>query len=432
MTGDTPTEGRTKGQILGAAMSGLLIGLAGGAALGAGLPTDSPLAGALTGGVVMAFVAGWADANRIPAQPQPLWVRVLASVCAAAAIGWLMESLLTDWPVLVVGGIAGVAAGSLGFRLGKLALGLAIGIVIGAGFEYLTDGYGWSVVTAATVLAYRFTAGALYRGREQVRLLAESAASEEVPFVVPMVEWQGYVGVDYLKRYASLVGATFAHSPPDIGIVESFDLLAGPGFDPGLAHPLIREFYEHTSRFSLTIVPRWRVWMRLPYLIYRETVAKPLGQANAPFHVEEVQRGVVSWIDTIDVDDDGVPDFRAWVRAYEDSNEPLYVGIYTVVRSEGTAYVSVGFPLPAGSFTATLLPSHVRGDGLLLSSRRGEFQGHYLSVVDPKTEEISVAKLESFDEEIEVYVVDAELFTDHRFFLGGIEFMMLHYDITRH
>ena len=309
---------------------------------------------------------------------------------------------------------------------------LAAGLLVGAGFEYLTDGYGWSVVAALTVLAYRFAAGAMYRGREQVRFLAESAASEDVPFVVPLVERQGYVGVDYLERYASRVGASFAHSPPDIGIVESFDLFAGPGFDPGRVHPLIREFYEHTSRFSLTIVPRWKMWMRLPYLIYRETVAKPLGQANAPFHVEEVQRGVVSWIDTIDVDDDGVPDFRAWVRAYEDSNEPLYVGIYTVVRNEGTAYVSVGFPLPAGSFTATLLPNHVRGDGLLLSSRKGEFQGHYLSLVDQGTEEITVAKLESFDEEIEVYVVDGELFTDHRFFLGGIEFMMLHYVITRH
>ncbi|MGB8362241.1 MAG: hypothetical protein WCE80_12665 [Acidimicrobiia bacterium] len=432
MTGDGPAGGRTKGQILGAAVSGLLIGLAGGAALGAGLPVDSLLAGALTGGLVMALVSGWADANRISAQPQPLWVRVLASVCAAAAIGWLLESLLPDWPLVVVGGIVGVAAGTLGFRVGKLALGLAIGLVVGAGFEYFTDGYGWSVVAAVTVLAHRFAAGALYRGREQVRFLAESAADEDVPFVVPLVEWQGYVGIDYLKRYASRIGATFAHSPPDIGIVESFDLFAGPGFDPDLVHPLIREFYEHTSRFSLTIVPKWRAWMRLPYLIYRETVAKPLGQANAPFHVEEVQRGVVSWIDTIDVDDDGVPDFRAWVRAYEGSNEPLYVGIYTVVRERDTAYVSVGFPLPAGSFTATLLPTHVRGDGLLLSSRKGEFQGHYLSVVDRDTEEISVAKLESLDEEIEVYVVDGELFTDHRFFLGGIEFMMLHYDITRH
>jgi len=95
--------------------------------------------------------------------------------------------------------------------------------------------------------------------------------------------------------------------------------------------------------------------MRLPYRLYRETVAKPLGQANAPFEIDEVQRGVISWIDTIDVDGDGRADFRAWVRAYE-NGEPLYVGIYTVVRIDDVAYVAVGFPLPAGNFTATLQP----------------------------------------------------------------------------
>jgi hypothetical protein len=52
-------------------------------------------------------------------------------------------------------------------------------------------------------------------------------------------------------------------------------------------------------------------------------------------------------------------------------------------------------------------------------------------VVDPERGGITVAKLESFAEEIEVYVVDGELRTDHRFFIGGVEFMSLHYEITR-
>jgi hypothetical protein len=93
--------------------------------------------------------------------------------------------------------------------------------------------------------------------------------------------------------------------------------------------------------------------------------------------------------------------------------------------------VSVGFPLPAGSFTATLVPSRYDGDGLLLSSRQGAFQGHYLSAIDPDSGEVTVAKLEAFGEEIEVYVVDGKLSTDHRFYLGGVEFMSLHYEIAR-
>lgn len=411
-------------------MAGLGIGLAGGAALGAGLPGDPVGPAMAISAVVMGLVSGWADATRRPGRPQPLWVRTLASVMLAATVGWLLEVLLPDWSSIFAGAMVGGGAGAMGARVRKLVLGVLIGTLAGAAAG-LVSGIGWSVVAAGTVLIYRLVAGVMYRGQEQVRFVAEQVAAAEVPFVVPLAERQGYVGVDYLRRYADSVGAVFQRNPADIGIVDTIERLAGPEFDPDRVHPLIREFYEHTSRFKLSITPRWRPWMRLPYLLYRETVARPLGQANAPFRLEEVERGVESWIDVIDVDDDGVPDFRAWIRAYQDSKEPLYVGIYTTVRDDDTGYVSVGFPLPSGSFTATLLPSNFRGDGLLLSSRWGRFQGHYLAAVDPETQEVTVVRLESFDEEIEVYVIDEELLTDHRFYLAGIEFMSLHYEITR-
>lgn len=150
--------------------------------------------------------------------------------------------------------------------------------------------------------------------------------------------------------------------------------------------------------------------MRVPYLIYRSILARPIGQANAPFNVEEAADGVSSWIDTLDLDDDGKPEFRAWVRAYAGTMEPMYVGIYTVVRHDGVGYVS---------------------DGLMLTSRHGAFGGHYLSVVDPHTDQWSVVGVGGFDEEIEVYVTDGELAADHRFFIAGVEFMSLHYSIDR-
>ena len=33
--------------------------------------------------------------------------------------------------------------------------------------------------------------------------------------------------------------------------------LAGPELDPGQVAPLVRAFYEHTTRFTLDIVPEW-------------------------------------------------------------------------------------------------------------------------------------------------------------------------------
>ena len=104
----------------------------------------------------------------------------------------------------------------------------------------------------------------------------------------------------------------------------------------------MREFYEHTTRFTLDIVPEWRVWVRPGYLLYRTFVARPLGQANVPMNQRETQRGIRSRIDTITTDDRVI---RGWIRSYAD-DEPIYVGIYTTYRHDDTGYVSVGFPLP--------------------------------------------------------------------------------------
>jgi len=48
-----------------------------------------------------------------------------------------------------------------------------------------------------------------------------------------------------------------------------------------------------------------------------------------------------------------------------------------------------------------------------------------------ENENLTVMRLTSFDEEIEVYVVDEQLYTDHRFYLAGLNFLTLHYTMAR-
>ena len=326
----------------------------------------------------------------------------------------------------------GLVFGALGIRLRKIALGVVIGAAAGFLFEWLRPESNLPLVAGATMLAYRTASAICFRGMDQTSVMGEQVEAADAEYVVPFAARTRYVGVDFLRDYADLTGADFVRNPADIGIVSRFGDLRGSSFDPDRVHPLIWEFYEHTSRFHLTIVPDWRWWMKPAYLVYRTLIAKPLGQANAPFAIEEVQRGVVSWIDAIDIDHSGEVDFRAWVRSYETTGEPLYLGIYTVLQRGDDAYVSVGFPLPSANFTATLLPTHNRGDGLLLKSRTDlAYPGHYLSAVDPDRDELSIIKLHSFDEEIDVYVEDGELKTDHRFYLSGIPFLTLFYEIER-
>ncbi|MDX2378936.1 MAG: hypothetical protein QNM02_04170 [Acidimicrobiia bacterium] len=422
---------RQPGQVAGAFIVGAALGAAGGAAIGGGLSI-----GATWGAVIGALAVGGGeavtDATRARGTMKPLWWRIVTSTMLAAVLGWLVELVLPEWNLTIYGAVFGLVFGALGVRVRKIALGIAIGAAVGFCFEWFRPESNLPLVAAATMVVYRSASAVLFRGMEQTSIMGEQIAAADVDYVVPFAARTRYVGVDFLKDYADLTGAEFVRNPQDIGIVSRFGDLRGPTFDPDLVHPLIWEFYEHTSRFHLTIIPEWRWWMKPIYLVYRTVIARPLGQANAPFGVEEVQRGVVSWIDAIDIDHSGEVDFRAWVRSYESTGEPLYLGIYTVLGRPEGAYVSVGFPLPSANFTATLLPTHHRGDGLLLKSRTAlAHPGHYLSVVDTDNDELSVIKLHSFDEEIDVYVDDGELKTDHRFYLSGILFLTLLYEIER-
>jgi hypothetical protein len=146
----------------------------------------------------------------------------------------------------------------------------------------------------------------------------------------------------------------------------------------------------------------------------------------------ETQRGIRSRIDTISLDDDGVVAVRGWIRSFADTDEPIYVGIYTTYRHDGRGYVSVGFPLPQASFTATLLPRARAGGGLVLTSRSDLDQpGHYLAYIDQATRELTVLAVHGFAEQLDVYVQDGELRAEHAFSVFGLPFLVLHYRIHR-
>ena len=115
-----------------------------------------------------------------------------------------------------------------------------------------------------------------------------------------------------------------------------------------------------------------------------------------------------------------------------DTDEPIYVGIYTTYRRDGRGYVSVGFPIPQASFTATLEPQARPGGGLVLSSSGETDQaGHYLTYVDPETRDLTALAVHGFSEQLDVYVEDGRLRAEHAFSVFGIPFLVLRYRMTR-
>jgi hypothetical protein len=180
------------------------------------------------------------------------------------------------------------------------------------------------------------------------------------------------VGTTFFQEFAKAVNAGFVDHVKDAGLMNSMDDIGSKSFDPSLVHPLIREFYEHTARFELAIKVKWNPLIRPFGKLYRKLIADRLKQLVIPFDNLSVE-GLDSWLQFVDLDRDGIPEFRCWIRVLRETQTPVYVGAYRTFQSEidGTkrGYVSVAFPLPGGNMTTVLAPSNLDGNGFQLSTR---------------------------------------------------------------
>lgn len=382
------------------------------------------------GATLLAIGKAVARVGRRRIDNQALWYRILSSGALVAPLGWLVGKTTSARPVQI-GTATGMLAGLLGVRPQKVVLGPLVGAAIGRGLEARGRRPSPAAVATVTMVLYRMVSAAVFRDA-QVTLRAVRASVADLPFVVPLEARSRYVGVDYVRSLAEVLGGTYVRDAADAGIVASLDELAGPDLDPAAVDHRVREFYEHTTRFALDILPEWRTWVRPGYLLYSSLVAKPLGQANVPMNQRQALRGVRSRIDTIDVDRDEIVDIRGWIRSFAATDEPIYVGIYTTYRHDDRGYVSVGFPLPQSSFTATLAPRARAGGGLVLTSRSPlPHAGHYLTFIEPGSRELTTLEVPGFREELDVYLDDGELRADHAFWLFGLPFLVLRYRIRR-
>jgi hypothetical protein len=57
--------------------------------------------------------------------------------------------------------------------------------------------------------------------------------------------------------------------------------------------------------------------------------------------------------------------------------------------------------------------------------------GHYVTYIDPSTRDLTTLAVPGFSEELDVYVTDGSLRAEHAFWVFGLPFLVLHYDIRR-
>ena len=175
----------SSGRILDALLWGAALGAASGAVLGGAIDGVGAGLGAVIGAALYAPAEVITSIRRGPAEPKPLWHRILSSTLLMALFGWLLGLIYGPDEPLLTGIISGTLVGLLGLRPGKAALGLLIGAVLGGVFQVLDSSLEPALIAAAVTLVYRVIAAIAYRGQQLVRVMAEEVPASELLYVVP-------------------------------------------------------------------------------------------------------------------------------------------------------------------------------------------------------------------------------------------------------
>jgi hypothetical protein len=142
---------------------GAALGAASGAVLGAAIDGLGAGLGALIGVALYAPAELITTIRRGPAEPKPLWYRILSSALLMALFGWVLGLIFGPDEPLLTAIISGALIGVLGLRPGKALLGLLVGAVLGSLFQALDGRVEPALVAAAVALTYRVIAAIAHR-----------------------------------------------------------------------------------------------------------------------------------------------------------------------------------------------------------------------------------------------------------------------------
>jgi hypothetical protein len=191
-------------------------------------------------------------------------------------------------------------------------------------------------------------------------------------FAEPLEGLDLHIGRDFFAAYARRIGAALQQPKGDVGLIPSFEGLGCKGgFDPDKLDPVIHDFYAHTTSYALKMSVRWNPLIRPFGALYNWLVANPVEQLQVPIADTTAKRRVESHVELLDLNHDGWPDLRCWVRVMHDTKVVFYVGAFhtykSMVGGRETAYLSATFPLPRANLAVALKMANLRGGGLLLS-----------------------------------------------------------------
>jgi len=266
-----------------------------------------------------------------------------------------------------------------------------------------------------------------------VRLTGRLVRKNEAPWLAGPLGGRERIGTEIYSRVAQAEGLIM-RAPPNAGLLEHFNVLRGPNFNPDAVHPDIRHFYEHAAEYSLdvwsevSLVGRFFLWLLV------EFISRRMDQLNFPLSSLEVAKGMTSEVVQLVEPASGRVVNTGWLRRLKSSGRVIYAGLYSATQmpEEAGPCVKVTFPC-RGSANVYLTPvAHADGSFGLVSSGSAFGRTGFYRMIDGGPEHYIVRHVRSLRELFHVYV-DAEntLRTDHTVFFLGLTIIRLHYKMTR-
>jgi len=236
----------------------------------------------------------------------------------------------------------------------------------------------------------------------------------------------------WLAAEAARHGGEVRSGVADAGLVPDWDAMAGPGYDPGAVHPLVRDFYEHTAAWRMDAWSSWSPWAWLPGELVSRLFGRRVRQLSLPMRPLDVSRGMDSRVEVI-TDATGRQVAAGWLRTLRLTGEYVFSGCYTQRTLPGAVRpsVHVTFPLEAGNVQVFLQPRNAPGGGFVLESPAGSWgrDGAYVVVDDGGRH---VAARVPIHETFALYVDDdGVLRTDHTLRMWRATAVRLHYRLQR-
>ena len=235
------------------------------------------------------------------------------------------------------------------------------------------------------------------------------------------------------REVAAAEGLTVERSARDGGLVPSFEQLRSGVFDPESAHPLVREFYQHTTRFAMDVWSRTYLPASIALWLLVKTISRQVNQLNFPLSPLETAHGLVSEIISLRRPD-GTVRYTGWFRTLAHGEHVLYTGFYMTEVAPRLAVpcVKVVFPMPRGNATVVLRPELLPDGSLVLDSSGRRFgDAGFYRIEARGAERVRVWQVKTLREKFHVYVDrHGVLRCDHAVRFLGLPVLKLHYKIV--